>query len=122
MEGNVIIVTGLVTIQRTAEISIVIKELDEMVINLEDAGVKATVEIIIIVIIITNINDRILDLDHKIQIIITKGMVVEAEVLHMKREEDINAMIGMKKMIGTLEETNTKNTKDMNLATVMNET
>ena len=40
----------------------------------------------------------------------------------MKREEDINAMIGMKKMIGTLEETNTKNTKDMNLATVMNET
>lgn len=92
------------------------------VINLEDAGVKATVEIIIIVIIITNINDRILDLDHKIQIIITKGMVVEAEVLHMKREEDINAMIGMKKMIGTLEETNTKNTKDMNLATVMNET
>lgn len=32
LEGNVIIVTGLVTIQRTAEISIVIKELDEMVI------------------------------------------------------------------------------------------
>lgn len=121
---NVITVIELVTIQKivgtnadTIEMVEMVNLISSQVANREEEEVQAeaTAGIIIIVIIIANINDHTLALDLT-QTITTEDMVAEAEVLPMM-VEDTNAMTGMRRTTNMADLTNTKSTKDTNLAT-----